>query len=542
MPNPPFSTPALPNYFISSLAQTLNAGGGDTSIALGTIYTLDGQVITTSDFASFGRGILTVDPLNLNSVEFDSFTGVTPTTSPTGTVTGVKRGLSFKGDNQISANQKFHVVGTPVLIAFGTHNIIDLVSMINTTYTVLFNLIESAIIQGALPASTTVTGIARTTTDYKPTIGNPTISIANPAVITVANTLTAGDTVIFSTTGTLPSPIVAGAPYYVLSSGLSGSSFEISATFNGTPINTTGGTQSGTHTVKRTTPYAVTHDDPNVPYYYIDTGTANTYVITSFALFSAYTDGMQFKVKISHLNTGASTLNVNGVGAIPILKNISSPLTGGELPLNSIVELVYDSGNFQIQSITSATLGSVWQLVSTVTFNAVSVPNSTPTKIFEFTGLSGDTDDEYMIEFEEGASGSTGTGASLNMSFNADITANHYQYSNIINSATTTISANKAQDTVIRLATANTTIAVMDVVFGSVKIKASKTIAGTTRQSLSDITMSVLGGSAGVNFERGAGAWVNVANQLASIEVYLTQNSGVSITSSGKASLYKINR
>lgn len=253
---PPFPVPSLPNYFISSLAQTLNAGGSDTSIQLGTIYTLDGQVVQTADFATFGRGIVTIDPLNLNNVEFSSFTGLTPGTPPVGTLTGTLRGLSFKGNAQISANQKFHVVGSPVLIAFGTHNIIDIVGLINTSYNVLNNLIETIILTGSQDASQTQTGITRLSGSPDVVIGNPTISIANPAVITVANTLTVNDEVEFTTTGSLPAAITSGQKYYILAAGLTGTTFEISLLPGGTPISTLGDTQSGVHTVTRVTPYA----------------------------------------------------------------------------------------------------------------------------------------------------------------------------------------------------------------------------------------------------------------------------------------------
>lgn len=75
-----------------------------------------------------------------------------------------------------------------------------------------------------------------------------TISIASPCVVTQANTFTAGQTVRFTTTGALPTGItVNGGPYYVLSAGLSTSSFRISLTEGGAAINTSG-TQSGTHT------------------------------------------------------------------------------------------------------------------------------------------------------------------------------------------------------------------------------------------------------------------------------------------------------
>lgn len=65
-----------------------------------------------------------------------------------------------------------------------------------------------------------------------------TISAANPAVVTMANTFSAGRPVKFSSTGSLPYGIVPGTTYYVISTGLSGSQFEVSATVGGSAIST----------------------------------------------------------------------------------------------------------------------------------------------------------------------------------------------------------------------------------------------------------------------------------------------------------------
>lgn len=71
-----------------------------------------------------------------------------------------------------------------------------------------------------------------------------TISIASPAVITQANIYVAGQRVFFRTTGALPTGIDANQVYYVSATGLTTSSFQISATSGGASINTSG-TQSG---------------------------------------------------------------------------------------------------------------------------------------------------------------------------------------------------------------------------------------------------------------------------------------------------------
>jgi hypothetical protein len=77
-----------------------------------------------------------------------------------------------------------------------------------------------------------------------------TISIATPAVVTLAaHGWVAGQGFQFSTTGALPAPVVAGTTYYVISAGLAAGTFQFAATQGGTAINTTGGTQSGVHSV-----------------------------------------------------------------------------------------------------------------------------------------------------------------------------------------------------------------------------------------------------------------------------------------------------
>jgi len=74
-----------------------------------------------------------------------------------------------------------------------------------------------------------------------------TISIATPAVVTQANTFIAGQPVRFTTTGALPTGLSANAAYYVSATGLTTSSYQISATSGGASVNTSG-TQSGVQT------------------------------------------------------------------------------------------------------------------------------------------------------------------------------------------------------------------------------------------------------------------------------------------------------
>lgn len=78
-----------------------------------------------------------------------------------------------------------------------------------------------------------------------------TISSANPAVVTMVTAgfqHAAGELVAFypNAGGVLPTPVVAGTFYYVLSSAITASTFRFSTTSEGSSVNTSGASQSGT--------------------------------------------------------------------------------------------------------------------------------------------------------------------------------------------------------------------------------------------------------------------------------------------------------
>jgi hypothetical protein len=84
-------------------------------------------------------------------------------------------------------------------------------------------------------------------------LGTTTMTIASPCVVTyTAHGLKAWDTVYFETTGALPTNLVVNTQYYVISTGLTANTFQLSTTRGGSAINTSGG-QSGVHTLYKTT-------------------------------------------------------------------------------------------------------------------------------------------------------------------------------------------------------------------------------------------------------------------------------------------------
>jgi len=88
--------------------------------------------------------------------------------------------------------------------------------------------------------------------------------------------------------------------------------------------------------------------------YQADAVGTDSYAITCSPAPTAYTTGMRFTFKAGTANTGACSLNVNGLGAKTIKKNVSSDLATGDILANQICEVVYDGTNFQLVSVRAA--------------------------------------------------------------------------------------------------------------------------------------------------------------------------------------------
>lgn len=77
------------------------------------------------------------------------------------------------------------------------------------------------------------------------------------------------------------------------------------------------------------------------------TGT-DTITMSLTPAITAYVTGMVLTFKAAATNTGAVTLNVNGVGAKAIKKNVSDALVAGDITIGQIVDVSYDGTNFQL--------------------------------------------------------------------------------------------------------------------------------------------------------------------------------------------------
>lgn|GEM_PF-6182448 len=78
-------------------------------------------------------------------------------------------------------------------------------------------------------------------------------------------------------------------------------------------------------------------------------GAANAYTVTLDPVPTVYNEGMAVAVKINIDNTGASTIDVNGLGAKAIKKPNGNDVSAGNLKADSVYTLRYNGVNFILQ-------------------------------------------------------------------------------------------------------------------------------------------------------------------------------------------------
>lgn len=108
------------------------------------------------------------------------------------------------------------------------------------------------------------------------------------------------------------------------------------------------------------------------------TSVAGTNTITAIGPvgMAAYAAGQVFRFISANSNTGATTLNINSIGAIALVKLNGSPLVAGDIPSGAMLSVAYDGTNFQLQStlgVSSFSAGATGFTPSTATTGAVTL-------------------------------------------------------------------------------------------------------------------------------------------------------------------------
>jgi hypothetical protein len=84
--------------------------------------------------------------------------------------------------------------------------------------------------------------------------------------------------------------------------------------------------------------------------YAADSGAVNALVVTLAPVPPAYAAGMTLRIKAVNSNTGATTLNVNGLGAKSVVRRDGSALLDSDIIFGAVQDYIYDGTNFQLAS------------------------------------------------------------------------------------------------------------------------------------------------------------------------------------------------
>jgi hypothetical protein len=263
---------------VKPLTLSSGIGTGSTTAIVSGMVGLDGVGLTQTDFGTIIYG--TIEP-NTAREEAVSFT-ITSNTAGVANInfTASGRGLIGKSPYGTGGIAYSHAAGAKLVISNNPNLFNKFTAKDNNevvtgawdfptptlpAHPATKGYADSLVASGAADADTSTKGIARLTASSDVTLGTPTITIATPAVVTkTAHGLTLNDSVKFTTTGALPTGIVSGTTYYVISAGLTADAFQVSTTIGGSAVNTSG-SQSGVHTLIRTTPRAVAETDTRLP-------------------------------------------------------------------------------------------------------------------------------------------------------------------------------------------------------------------------------------------------------------------------------------
>ena len=111
-----------------------------------------------------------------------------------------------------------------------------------------------------------------------------------------------------------------------------------------------------------------------------DTGVTNAYAGTlAIITGESYKKGNNVALKIAHTSTGASTLDLNALGAKPITMSVVGAVVAGDLKVNGIYTFVYDGSAFQCLEMSSRFFDQAQTNAATASAKATAATGSAST-------------------------------------------------------------------------------------------------------------------------------------------------------------------
>jgi len=142
-------------------------------------------------------------------------------------------------------------------------------------------------------------------------------------------------------------------------------------------------------------------------FFFTTTGAANTYNVASSSI-KAYKEGLEIVAKLNLGNTGPSTMQINGLAVLPIVKESNVNLVSGDLKTDGIITLVLNlaQGRWEMQSPVHSSGASDQNVTADATD---STPGNLQDKIVDEAGIQIPTDQttnpadhKAIIEYSRG--------------------------------------------------------------------------------------------------------------------------------------------
>jgi len=267
------------------------------------------------------------------------------------------------------------------------------------------------------------------------------------------------------------------------------------------------------------------------------TSVSGTNVITATAPvgMTAYATGQRFTFIAAGANTGATTLNLNSIGAKAITKNGTIPLVASDIASGQAIEVVYDGTQFQLINVSALTgvssfsAGSTGLTPSTATTGAITLAGTLAianggtnnSSLAVTAGGTLYTDGSKVVNVGAGTSGQvlTSAGASAPTWTSFSGTLSNIQYFTTVGTATYT-------------PTSGTTFVIVEVVGGGGG-GAFNSVAGGGGTSSFGALVSCTGGGGGSNSGGGTGG---SAGTSTGGDLNITGIAGIGMSSSGSSS------
>jgi hypothetical protein len=124
---------------------------------------------------------------------------------------------------------------------------------------------------------------------------------------------------------------------------------------------------------------------------FITVAGTDTLTGTTTPALAAYAIGNQFSFLVANTNTGAVTLNVDGIGAKAITRTGTTALVAGDMVAGQAVEIIYDGTRFQLvngNSFTNLKVSGTLGVTGVSTFTAQPIVSSLTASLPVFTDAS----------------------------------------------------------------------------------------------------------------------------------------------------------